>query len=242
MGLGGGAGVTGVAAQPISWLVSFNRLHSATALESALNKQPGQFVTIDLDRDGAPDSIAVRQLTHDGGPAFELQANPRVGDAKVVATLLFDKEWNFVGSYDGALPGATPVVTPKVAPVVAAGPSAAAPGLAARAPAFGGATDHAEGLAMQPISWLVKFNKLHSAKSLETALNNTPGEFSKVDTNSDGLPDYIVVSETSRDKGRAFELRARASTAAGQEGVLVATLMFDADWAMTGWYNGAAPQ
>lgn len=241
MGFGGpSSGKTGaIAVEPVSWLVSFNRLHTAAALEMSLNKKPGQFSTVDLDRDGTPDTVAVRQLKHDDGPAFELRAQPRAGEAKVVATLLFDHEWNFIGSYDGAMPGATPVTAPSPGPAIATAPSSS-PSVASSTAAVASTKDHSKGLAMQPIGWLVKFNKLHTASSLESAINRTPGEFSKVDTDGDGHPDFIAVGEKRHETGRAFELRARPSGTTG-EGVVVATLVFDSDWAMTGWYNGVAP-
>ncbi|MCB9752581.1 MAG: hypothetical protein H6713_21720 [Myxococcales bacterium] len=92
---------------------------------------------------------------------------------------------------------------------------------------------------MEPISWLVRFNKLHSASAIEQAINGTPGQFSKVDTNTDGTPDYIAVAEKSRDDGRAFELRAKADKG---DGVVVATMLFDDSWSLVGWYNGVAPR
>ncbi len=253
---GGGSSSSGakgtVAAEPISWLVSFNRLHTADALEKALNKKPGQFSSIDQDRDGVVDPLVVRKLSHDDGPAFELTARAGNGKQRVVSTLLFDDSWSFMGSYNGAMPGAPPLPAapapapaPTPAPAIAAAPPAApAPaGAGVGTPALADTKDHSKDIAMEPISWLVRFNKLHTAKSIEEAINGTPGQFSKVDTDTDGAPDYISVAERSHTKGRAFELRAKpaAKASASANGVVVATMLFDNSWSLVGWYNGVAP-
>ncbi|MCA9690663.1 MAG: hypothetical protein KC636_13725 [Myxococcales bacterium] len=226
----GGSNDKGVAVEPISWLVTFNRLQSPGALEEAINKKPGQFSSADMDGDGAFDYIDVLPRTHDRGSAFELRARPRSGaenNGPVVATLLFDDEWGFIGSYNGAMPGLPP--DPATA---SAGPSAAS----ARA---GDRGDLAKGLAIEPISWLVRFNKLHSPTALAQAINASPGKFSHIDANGDGLPDPVSISERNHSKGRAFEVSAHPD-GEGKPGSVVATIVFDDEWEMVGWYSGSA--
>lgn len=96
----------------------------------------------------------------------------------------------------------------------------------------GGRTDHSKQLAMTPISWLVTFNRLHTAADLQDALNKKPGQFSKVDVDGDGKFDAMTVVKRDRPGGHAFELQ-------GAGGKAVATLLFDAEWQPVGSINGA---
>jgi hypothetical protein len=135
-----------VSIEVVSWLVSFNRLQTAKALEDALNRKPGQFSKVDSDADGVLDYIAVVEKPNPDGHAFELRTRAQPGQATpevVVATMMFDKEWGFAGHYDGAVGGvaavaaAAPAAVPAAAaPAIAAAPSAPAPAVAvAAAPA-----------------------------------------------------------------------------------------------------------
>jgi len=133
-----------VSIEVVSWLVSFNRLQTASALEDALNRKPGQFSHVDSDADGVLDYIAVVERPNpDGGHSFELRTRPQPGQTTpevVVATMMFDKEWAFAGHYDGAIGGvaATATAVAAAAPVVAAAPAdagaPAATAVAAAAP------------------------------------------------------------------------------------------------------------
>lgn len=135
-----------VSIEVVSWLVSFNRLQTAKALEDALNRKPGQFSHVDSDADGVLDYIAVIEKPNPDGHAFELRTKAQPGQTTpevVVATMMFDKEWGFAGHYDGAVGGvaavaaAAPAAMPAAAaPAIAAAPSAPAPAVAvASAPA-----------------------------------------------------------------------------------------------------------
>lgn len=120
-----------VSIEVVSWLVSFNRLQTAKALEDALNRKPGQFSHVDADADGVLDYIAVVERPNPDGHAFELRTKPQPGQSTpevIVATMMFDKEWGFAGHYDGAVGGTAAVAG--AAPVVAAAPPAAAPAVA----------------------------------------------------------------------------------------------------------------
>lgn len=124
-----------VSIEVVSWLVSFNRLQTAKALEDALNRKPGQFSHVDSDADGVLDYIAVVEKPNPDGHAFELRTKAQPGQTTpevVVATMMFDKEWGFAGHYDGAVGGVAAVAAAapaSAAPVVAA-PAAAAPAVA----------------------------------------------------------------------------------------------------------------
>lgn len=101
------------------------------------------------------------------------------------------------------------------------------------------------GKSLELVSWLVQFNRLNSPEKLEAMLNKTPGKFVPVDADNDGSQDYIAVSEDpepARDK-HALVLHARPSADDDSEGVLVATLFFTEDWALTGYTRSvsAAP-
>jgi len=122
-----------LAVEPVSMLVMFNRLKTPDALQEALNKKPGQFSHIDIDQDSAPDPLTVAARQTDQGHAFEIRARPNSGEF-VIATMIFDPEWSYLGHYNGALGGGAstvgrplPVTTPSSPPVAAIAPAAAAP-------------------------------------------------------------------------------------------------------------------
>jgi hypothetical protein len=126
-----------LAVEPVSMLVTFNRLKSADKLQEALNKKPGQFSHIDLDKDASPDPLTVADRPSKDGHAFEIRVRPSTGEF-VVATMLFDQEWSYLGHYDGVMGGAAsttarplPAVpqanAAPVAPVVVATPPAVVP-------------------------------------------------------------------------------------------------------------------
>lgn len=162
-----------LAVEPVSMLVMFNRLHTPDKLQDVLNKKPGQFSRIDVDKDSTPDPLTVLQKDTADGHAFEIHARPTTGEF-VVATMLFDKEWSFMGHYNGVMGGAAstfgnplpagptpPAAVPPVAtPVpVAAAPVASAPAVAApvagapaTAPAPAMASGSREGVAAVPAS------------------------------------------------------------------------------------------
>jgi len=108
----------------------------------------------------------------------------------------------------------------------------------------GGGQPLVDGKSLELVSWLVQFNRLNSPEKLETMLNKTPGKFVPVDANDDGNHDYIAVSEDpepARDK-HALVLHARPDEVAqdDEDGVLVATLFFNEDWALTGYSRSIA--
>ena len=122
-----------LAVEPVSMLVMFNRLKTPDALQEALNKKPGQFSHIDIDKDSAPDPLTVAARQTDQGHAFEIRARPNSGEF-VIATMIFDPEWSYLGHYNGALGGGAstvgrplPVTTPSAPPVAAIAPAAPAP-------------------------------------------------------------------------------------------------------------------
>ena len=141
-----------LAVEPVSMLVMFNRLKTPEALQDALNKKPGQFSHLDIDKDMSPDPLTVAAREAKQGHAFEIRARPNSGEF-VVATMIFDPEWSFLGYYNGALdgsastfarplaalplPGAPPVAA--IAPAAPAVPvpeaAAAVPGVTAPTPA-----------------------------------------------------------------------------------------------------------
>ena len=143
-----------LAVEPVSMLVMFNRLHTPEQLQDVLNRKPGQFSRIDVDKDSAPDPLTVLKKDSPDGYAFEIHARPTTGEF-VVATMLFDKEWSFMGHYNGVMGGAAstignplpvgptapPAVSPAVpapvpaAPLAGAAPAAAPAGVAVAAPA-----------------------------------------------------------------------------------------------------------
>jgi hypothetical protein len=124
-----------LAVEPVSMLVMFNRLKTPEALQEALNQKPGQFSHLDIDNDKAPDPLIVAARETTQGHAFEIHARPTTGEF-VVATMVFDPEWSFLGHYNGVLGGAAstfgrPLPAPAVAtpspPVAAIAPAPAAP-------------------------------------------------------------------------------------------------------------------
>lgn len=121
-----------LAVEPVSMLVMFNRLKTPEKLQEALNKKPGQFSHIDLDKDSSPDVLTVVDRDTKDGHAFEIRARPVTGEF-VVATMLFDHEWSYLGHYDGVMGGAASTTahplpaapmpgTPPPPPVVVAAP------------------------------------------------------------------------------------------------------------------------
>lgn len=89
-----------LAVEPLSMLVMFNRLHTADKLAAALNKTPGQFSKVDIDKDLAFDPLSVKMNDSSDGHNVEIYATPPAGEY-IVATLLFDPGWEFVGHYSG---------------------------------------------------------------------------------------------------------------------------------------------
>ncbi|MCY1066003.1 hypothetical protein OV090_14575 [Nannocystis sp. RBIL2] len=154
-----------LAVEPVSMLVSFNRLKTADKLQEALNKKPGQFSHIDLDKDATPDLLTVADRATKDGHAFEIRVRPATGEF-VVATMLFDPEWSYLGHYDGVMggaasttarplpaapqPGAPPVAPPVVATPPAVVPSAAPTQVAAPVAPAPGAPAIAEAPAPAP--------------------------------------------------------------------------------------------
>ena len=178
--MGGGAGPAGpdrplaadLAVEPVAMLVMFNRLKTPEKLQEALNKKAGQFSHLDLDKDSAPDPLTVAARDTPDGHAFEIRVRPTTGEF-VVATMMFDPEWSYLGHYSGLPGGAAstagfplpaaggttvpmPVVAPPVpvpAPVVSVGaatpvaaPPAAAVGSAPPAAAVAGSAPPVQAL------------------------------------------------------------------------------------------------
>ncbi len=120
-------------------LVMFNRLKTPEALQDALNKKPGAFSHLDIDQDSNPDPLTVAARETTQGHAFEIRARPSNGEF-VVATMIFDPEWSFLGFYNGALDGAASTFARPLAALPLPGaPPVAAPVVAATAPAGVGA-------------------------------------------------------------------------------------------------------
>lgn len=117
-------------------LVTDNRIKNAEGLAAALNKTPGQFSHLDLDKDGAPDPLAVVKPEVAGGHAFEIRVRPKTGEF-VVATMQFTQDWEYEGHYDGTTKFASTVGRPLPAtPAPGAAPPAPPP-----APVVAGAVD-----------------------------------------------------------------------------------------------------
>ncbi|HEY0133705.1 MAG TPA: hypothetical protein VGB85_06480 [Nannocystis sp.] len=125
-----------LAIEPVSMLVMFNRLQTAEKLAEVLNRKPGQFSRIDIDKDSAPDPLTVVAMDTADGRAFEIHARPSSGEY-VVATMMFDREWAFMGHYNGVMGGAASTVgnplkaaaAPTTSPTVAPPALAATPGI-----------------------------------------------------------------------------------------------------------------
>jgi len=130
-----------LAVEPVAMLVMFNRLKTPEKLTEALNKKVGQFSHLDLDKDNTPDPLTVAARDTPDGHAFEIRVRPATGEF-VVATMMFDPEWSYVGHY-GGLPGgaASTVGAPLPATPLpgAAAPLPTAPVTASTAPASVGA-------------------------------------------------------------------------------------------------------
>ena len=124
-----------LAVEPVSMLVMFNRLKTPEALQDALNKKPGQFSHLDIDKDMNPDPLTVAAREAKQGHAFEIRARPTSGEF-VVATMIFDPEWSFLGYYNGALDGSASTFARPLAalPLPGAPPVASAPPVTASAP------------------------------------------------------------------------------------------------------------
>jgi hypothetical protein len=112
-----------LAVEPVSMLVMFNRLHTADKLQEALNKKPGQFSRVDIDKDTAPDPLTVVMKEGTDGHAVEIRARPPSGEY-VVATMLFDPGWEYLGHYNGLKGGGASTVA---RPLLASGAPAPAP-------------------------------------------------------------------------------------------------------------------
>lgn len=122
-----------VAIDPVAHLVEYNRIKAPEKLAEALNKTPGQFSKLDLDKDGAFDPLSVSAKDDGDGHLFELRVKPASGEY-VVATMIFDPEWTFLGHYNGAKGGAASTLgrplpvpgspsTPVAAPTTTPGPT-----------------------------------------------------------------------------------------------------------------------
>lgn len=94
-----------VAIDPVAHLVEYNRIKVPEKLAEALNKTPGQFSKLDLDKDGVFDPLSVSAKDDSDGHLFEIHVKPNSGEY-VVATMIFDPEWTFLGHYNGAKGGA----------------------------------------------------------------------------------------------------------------------------------------
>jgi len=112
-----------LAVEPVSMLVMFNRLHTADKLQEWLNRKPGQFSRVDVDRDNTPDPLTVVMNKGADGHAVEIRARPPTGEY-VVATMVFDPEWEFLGHYGGLKGGAASTVA---APLLVSGPATMPP-------------------------------------------------------------------------------------------------------------------
>lgn len=114
-----------LAVEPVSMLVMFNRFHTSDKLEAALNQKPGQFSRVDLDKDSAPDRLTTAVRDGGDGHYVEVRAKPATGEF-VIATLIFDPEWEFLGHYSGLKGGAASTIG-RPLPVAGAQPAAPAP-------------------------------------------------------------------------------------------------------------------
>lgn len=136
-----------LAVEPLSMLVMFNRLHTADKLSAALNKTPGQFSKVDIDKDKAFDPLSVKMSDGKDGHNVEIYATPPAGEY-IVATLLFDPGWEFVGHYSGFKNGKASTVglpllssgVPKPVTSPVAGPPATPPPVVASTPTPLGST------------------------------------------------------------------------------------------------------
>lgn len=120
-----------LAVEPLSMLVMFNRLHTPDKLAAALNKTPGQFSKVDIDKDRTFDPLSVKMSDSTDGHNVEIYATPPAGEY-IVATLLFDPGWEFVGHYSGFKNGKASTIG---LPLLSSGvPKPITPGVAAAPP------------------------------------------------------------------------------------------------------------
>ncbi len=137
--MGGASGAAGpdrplaadLAVEPVAMLVMFNRLKTPEKLAEALNKKAGQFSHLDLDKDNTPDPLTVAARETPDGHAFEIRVRPTTGEY-VVATMMFDPEWSYLGHYSGLPGGAAstagaPLPVPAAAGATIPAPVAVAP-------------------------------------------------------------------------------------------------------------------
>lgn len=89
-------------------------------------------------------------------------------------------------------------------------------------------------LAVEPLSMLVMFNRLHTADKLQEAINSKPGRFSRVDVDKDSTPDPLTVVMKDAPDGHLVQIHAKPPT--GE--YVVATMQFAPDWEFMGHYNG----
>lgn len=126
-----------LAIEPVAMLVMFNRLQTPEKLQEALNMKAGRFSHLDLDNDTQPDPLTVMGRDVPDGHAFEIRVRPTTGEF-VVATMVFDPEWEYLGHYSGLKGGAAstqgqPLKAEPLpgAPAIAAAPAGVAAGAAA---------------------------------------------------------------------------------------------------------------
>jgi hypothetical protein len=121
-----------LAVEPVSMLVMFNRLHTGDKLTEAINKTPGQFSKVDIDKDKNPDPLSAVIKPLPDGHAVEIHARPASGEY-IVATMVFDPSWEFLGHYNGLKGGGASTIgvpllstgTPAPLPTVNAAPAPA---------------------------------------------------------------------------------------------------------------------
>lgn len=111
-----------LAVDPVAHLVEYNRLKTPDKIMEALNKTPGQFSKLDLDKDGTPDPLTVAASDAPDGHLFEIRVKPASGEF-LVATMMFDPEWTFLGHYNGAKGGAASTVGRPLAVTPTSGPA-----------------------------------------------------------------------------------------------------------------------
>lgn len=116
-----------LAVEPVSMLVMFNRLKTPEKLQEALNLKAGRFSHLDLDNDLKPDPLTVATRPIPDGHAFEIRVRPTNGEF-VVATMVFDPDWTYLGHYSGLKGGASSTYgRPLIAEPLAGTPALAVP-------------------------------------------------------------------------------------------------------------------
>jgi hypothetical protein len=98
-----------LAVLPVSMLVTYNRLHTGDKIGEFINKEPGKFSKVDIDKDKVPDPLSAAMKDIPEGHALEIHARPAAGDY-IVATMLFDADWEFLGHYNGLKGGGASTV------------------------------------------------------------------------------------------------------------------------------------